>query len=231
MTGFVGSRARKRRRNIFLSLGIIILVSIIILIFPSLENTNSEIIPNENIVPNVTEDLTSLASNIEELELNLFQKDQKIKFRDGQIKNLQTELKETKLKYDRAILELTEIKNDLSTLSSNSENLVKPDKLKSLQDKFNKLNLENDKNISLIKSLNNKIDDLNNNVQSNDIKSNDLLNENQKLKKDNKSIFAQKIKLDNSVTELKEKIIAQQFEIETYLEEIKKLKDRSHHGG
>ena len=231
MSGFVGSRARKRRRNIFLSLGIIILVSIIILIFPSLENTNSEIIPNENIVPNVTEDLTSLASNIEELELNLFQKDQKIKFRDGQIKNLQAELKETKSKYDSAILELTEIKNDLSTLSSNSENLVKPDKLKSLQDKFNKLNLENDKNISLIKSLNNKIDDLNNNVQSNDIKSNDLLNENQKLKKDNKSIFAQKIKLDNSVTELKEKIIAQQFEIETYLEEIKKLKDRSHHGG
>ena len=231
MTGFVGSRARKRRRNIFLSLGIIILVSIIILIFPSLENTNSEIIPNENIVPNVTEDLTSLASNIEELELNLFQKDQKIKFRDGQIKNLQAELKETKSNYDSAILELTEIKNDLSTLSSNSENLVKPDKLKSLQDKFNKLNLENDKNISLIKSLNNKIDDLNNNVQSNDIKSNDLLNENQKLKKDNKSIFAQNIKLDNSVTELKEKIIAQQFEIETYLEEIKKLKDKSHHGG
>ena len=231
MSGFVGSRARKRRRNIFLSLGFIVLVSIIILIFPSLENTNSEIIPNENIVPNVTEDLTSLASNIEELELNLFQKDQKIKFRDGQIKNLQAELKETKSNYDSAILELTEIKNDLSTLSSNSENLVQPDKLKSLQDKFTKLNLENDKNISLIKSLNNKIDDLNNNVQSNDIKSNDLLNENQKLKKDNKSIFAQNIKLDNSVTELKEKIIAQQFEIETYLEEIKKLKDKSHHGG
>ncbi len=230
MTGFVGSRARKRRRNIFFSLGIIILISIIILIFPSLENTNSEIVPNENIVPNVTEDLTSLASNIEELELNLFQKDQKIKFRDGQIKNLQVELKETKFKYDSAMLELTEIKNDLSTLSSNSENLVQPDKLKSLQDKFTKLNLENDKNISLIKSLNNKIDDLNNNVQSNDIKSNDLLNENQKLKKDNKSIFAQNIKLDNSVTELKEKIIAQQFEIETYLEEIKKLKDKSHHG-
>ena len=231
MSGFVGSRARKRRKNIFLSLGFIVLVSIIILIFPSLENTNSEIIPNDNIVPNVTEDLTSLASNIEELELNLFQKDQKIKFRDGQIKNLQAELKEIKSKYDSAILQLTEIKNDLSTLSSNSENLVQPDKLKSLQDKFTKLNLENDKNISLIKSLNNKIDDLNNNIQSNDIKSNDLLNENQKLKKDNKSIFAQKIKLDNSVTELKEKIIAQQFEIETYLEEIKKLKDKSHHGG
>ena len=231
MSGFVGSRARKRRRNIFLSLGIIVLIVIIILSFPNFETQNNEIIPNDNIVPDPSEELTSLASNVEELELNLFQKDQKIKFRDGQIKNLQTELKDTKSKYDTAIIELTEIKNDLSTLSLNNENLIQPDKLKSLQDKLNKLNLENDQNISLIKSLNNKIDDLNNNIQSNDINSNDLLNENQKLKKDNKNISAQKIKLDNNIIELKEKISEQQIEIDSYLEEIKKLKDKSHHGG
>ena len=40
-------------------------------------------------MPDPSEDLTSLTSNIEELELSLFQKDQKIKFRDVQIKNLQ----------------------------------------------------------------------------------------------------------------------------------------------
>ena len=230
MSGFVGSRARKRRRNIFLSLVFITLVIVMILFFQSSENTNSKIIPNDNIVPNVTEDLTSLASNIEELELNLFQKDQKIKFRDGQIKNLQNELKDSKSKYDSAILELTEIKNDLNTLSLNNDNLIQPDKLKSLQDKFTKLNLENNKNISLIESLNKKIDDLNNNIQSSDINSNDLLNENQKLKKDNKNISAQKIKLDNNIIELKEKISEQQIEIDSYLEEIKKLKDKSHHG-
>ena len=230
MSGFVGSRARKRRRNIFIIFGIASIIISLFLIFPTLENNNIEIIPNDNIVPNLSEDLTSLASNIEELELNLFQKDQKIKFRDGQIKNLQVELKETQLKYESAILELTEIKNDLNTLSLNNENLIQPDKLKSLQDKFTKLNLENNKNISLIKSLNNKIDDLNNNIQSNDINSNDLLNENQKLKKDNKNIFAQKIKLDNNIIELKEKISEQQIKIDSYLEEIKKLKDKSHHG-
>ena len=230
MSGFVGSRARKRKRNFFLSLFFILLITIIYLFFPSFENQNIEIIPNDNIVPDPSEELTSLASNIEELELNLFQKDQKIKFRDGQIKNLQFELKETKSKYDSAILELTEIKNDLSTLSSNNENLIQPDRLKSLQDKFNKLKLENDKNISKIKNLNNKIDDLNTIIQSNDINSNDLLNENQKLKKDNKNIFAQKIKLDNNIIELKEKISEQQIEIDSYLEEIKKLKDKSHHG-
>ena len=231
MSGFVGSRARKRRRTIFLSLGFVILITIIFLIFPNIENINSEIVPNDNIVPDPSEDLTSIASNIEELELNLFQKDQKIKFRDGQIKNLQSELKEVKLQYDNSILELSEIKNDLNTLSSNKENLVPSDKFKLLQDKFTKLNVENDKNISLIKNLNRQIDDHNTNLQSIDNKTDDLLNENIKLKKDNKSFFAKNIKLDNSVAELKQKIIEQQIIIDSYLEEIKKLKDKSHHGG
>ena len=230
MSGFVGSRARKRQRTIFLSLGFVILITIIFLIFPNIENINSEIVPNDNIVPDPSEDLTSIASNIEELELNLFQKDQKIKFRDGQIKNLQTELKEVKLQYDNAILELSEIKNDLNTLSSNKENLVPSNKFKLLQDKFTKLNVENDKNISLIKNLNRQIDDYNTNLQSIDNKTDDLLNENIKLKKDNKSFFAKNIKLDNSVAELKQKIIEQQIIIDSYLEEIKKLKDKSHHG-
>lgn len=230
MSGFVGLRARRRRRTIFLSLGFVILITIIFLIFPNIENINSEIVPNDNIVPDPSEDLTSIASNIEELELNLFQKDQKIKFRDGQIKNLQSELKEVKLQYDNAILELSEIKNDLSTLSSNKENLVPSDKFKLLQDKFTKLNVENDKNISLIKNLNRQIDDHNTNLQSIDNKTDDLLNENIKLKKDNKSFFAKNIKLDNSVAELKQKIIEQQIIIDSHLEEIKKLKDRSHHG-
>ena len=79
--------------------------------------------------------------------------------------------------------------------------------------------------------MNDKIDDLNNNIQFIDINSNDLLNENKKLKKDNKNIFAQKIKLDNNMIELKKKISEQQIEIDSYLEEIKKLKDKSHHGG
>ena len=136
MSGFVGSRARKRRRNILLTTGIAVLIVVIFLIFPTFENNNSEIIPNDNIIPNPTEELTSLASSIEELELNLFQKDQKIKFRDGQIKNLQTELRETKLQYDSVVLELNEIKNDLNSLSSNNQNLISSDKFNSLQDNF-----------------------------------------------------------------------------------------------
>ena len=231
MSGFVGARARKRRRNIVISLSFIVIISLIIFYYPKIEVNNDEMIPNDKIVPDPIEDITSLASTIEELELNLFQKDQKIKFRDGQIKNLQTELKDVKSKYNIAMLELSEIKNDLNTLSSDNANLIQPDKLKSLQDRFTKLNIENDNNISIIQSLNKEIYDLSNNIQLNDINRDDLINENQKLKKDNKSFFAKNFKLDNSILELKKKIIEQQTQIDTYLDEIKKLKDKSHHGG
>ena len=230
MSGFVGSRARKRRRNIFFSLGIFLLIVVIFLSFPTFENNNSEIIPNDNIIPNPSEELTSLASNIEELELNLFQKDQKIKFRDGQIKNLQNELKETKLLYDNMVTELNDIKNDLNSLSSNNQNLIPSDKFKSLQDKFTKLSVENDKNIINIKNLNKKIDELNINLQSGDNNINNIKQENLKLKKDNKSFFAKNLKLDNRITELEQLIIEKQIEVNSYLEQIKKLKDKSHHG-
>jgi chromosome segregation ATPase len=235
MSGFVGSRAKKRRRNIVITLGLVTLLGIFTFILPKLETNNSEIIPNDSIVPDPTEDLTSLASNIEELELNLFQKDQKIKFRDGQIKNLQTELKNTKLQYDSVILELNVIKDDFSTLSSNNENLVSLKKFKSLQDKFTKLNVENDKNISTIKKLNKKIDELNNNLLLVDEQTNEIKRENEQLKKDNKSFFAKNLKLEKNITkvisDLKQKIIEQKSEINSYLQQIKKLKDRTHHGG
>ena len=231
MSGFVGSRAKKRQRNIVLTLSLVILIGIFVFILPKLVTNNNEIIPNDSIVPDPIEDLTSLSSNIEELELSLFQKDQKIKFRDGQIVNLQTELKNSKLQYDAVILELNEIKDDFSTLSSNNENLVSLKKFKSLQDKFTKLNVENDKNISTIKKLNKKINELNNNLLSVDEQTNDIKRENQQLKKDNKSFFAKNLKLENNITNLKQKIIEQKIEIDSYLQQIKKIKDRTHHGG
>ena len=231
MSGFVGSRAKKRQRNIVLTLSLVILIGIFVFILPKLVTNNNEIIPNDSIVPDPIEDLTSLSSNIEELELSLFQKDQKIKFRDGQIVNLQTELKNSKLQYDAVILELNEIKDDFSTLSSNNENLVSLKKFKSLQDKFTKLNVENDKNISTIKKLNKKINELNNNLLSVDEQTNDIKRENQQLKKDNKSFFAKNLKLENNITNLKQKIIEQKIEIDSYLQQINKLRDRTHHGG
>ena len=227
MAGFVGSRAKKRSRNIFLSLVFFIIIVILFFFLPNLEDYNSKIVPNDNIIPDPSEDMTSLASNIEELELNLFQKEQKIKFRDGQITNLQNNLKETKSQYDSVTLELIDVKNELNLLSSNNKKLIKSDKFISLQDKFAKLSIENNNNISKIKSLNKQINDLNKNLQSTE----DIINENQKLKNEKKNFFAQKIKLNNNIDELKQKIIEQTIEIKSNLEKIKKLEDKSHHGG
>ena len=230
MSGFVGSRARKKRRNTFYIFVFILITVSLFLFFPTLENNNREIIPNDNIIPDPSQELTSLASDNEELQLNLFQKDQKIKFRDGQIKNLQTKLKETKSQFDSVVLELSEKKNDLNSLSAINQNLVSSDSFKSLQKKFNILKNENDENISKIKNLTKQIDELNNNRQFLDNEASDTIKENQKLKKDNKNFFSKNIKLEDTISELKQKINEQKIDIESYLEQINKLKDKSHHG-
>ncbi|MDC6448309.1 hypothetical protein PQZ42_04440, partial [Alphaproteobacteria bacterium] len=67
MSGFVGSHAKKKRRNFFFTIALLIFIGIFIYFFPSLEDDNNEIIPNDKIIPDPTDDLSSLASNIEEL--------------------------------------------------------------------------------------------------------------------------------------------------------------------
>ena len=226
MSGFVGSRAKKRQRNIFFILTFIIFFAILIRILPAFKNSNNQVIPNDNIMPDPSEDLTSLTSKTEELELSLFQKDQKIKFRDDQIKNLQSEFKSIQSQYDSVILELNNIKN-----SSDDEDLISANKYKSLQEDLTKFNIQNDKNILLIKSLNKQIDDLNNYILLKDEKIKNIILDNKKLTKDSKSFFAKNIKLESVIKDLIKSINYQKNEINLQLKEINKLKDRSHHGG
>ena len=131
MVGFVGIQARRRRRN-----RLIITIFIFILIFlffylPSINfsNENQEL-PNE-ILPNVIKDENSLASEIEELKLKVFQKDQRIKFRDNQIKKLRDEIKNLNLSvlsikkdYELAIGNINELKNNSSENNQVNSNKV-----------------------------------------------------------------------------------------------------------
>ena len=231
MTGFVGSRARKRRRNFFLTIGFFVVIAAFYFISPTFQLNVNDPIPDENLIPDPTADLTSLASDIEDLELTVFQKDQKIKFRDGQINNLQNQLKDTKMQLEITIKELNKIKDLYETLTLNSDNSVPSDELNILQNKFNALNKENEKNISKINNLNNQIKDLDNSLLSVDQNQKDASIENQKLKKDNKSLFAKNLKLNQTISNLENKINEQNIELNIYLEQIKELKDRSHHGG
>ena len=231
MVGFVGSRAKKRRRNIFLTLIFLILFSIFYFIYSTIEINDNIIVPNDSIVPDPNEDINSLVSNIEDLELELFNKDQKIKFRDGQINNLKAELKKTQLQYENISLELNEIKSQYSILSSDNETLISPIKYKSLQENHTELNNINNQNVLTIKNLNKKIEKLNNNILSIEEQTNNIIRENQKLTKNNKSVFAKNLRLENSITNLENLINEQKIQIDLHLSEIKKLKDKSHHGG
>ena len=226
MSGFVGSRAKKKQRNILFTFFLLILILMIILIFPKFENSNNYIIPNDNIMPDPSEDLTSLTSNIEELELSLFQKDQKIKFRDGQIKNLQSELKNFKSQYDSATLELNKTQNKLTSEGLNSSN-----NYNSLQEELTELNIQNDKNKLIIKNLNKKIDNLNRNTFVTDNEMNIIISDNKELTKNTKIFFAKNIKLENIIEDLKKNIKEQKYELNLQLNQIKILKDQSHHGG
>ena len=55
--------------------------------------------------------------------------------------------------------------------------------------------------------------------------------ENQKLKKDNKTLYAKNLKLNETISNLENNINEQRIEIDMYVEQIKELKDKSHHGG
>ena len=213
MSGFVGSRARKKRRNLYLTFFLIVFISIFFYFLPQLQIRNTAIIPNDNIIPNPIDDLNSLASQVEELELNLFNKDQKIKFRDGEITSLKTELKNKQLEYESIILEIKEIKNEYNTLLSDNENLISSSKYDLLQDNFTKLNIENDKNISKINNLNKKIEELNMNLA----KTNDLIAENQQLKQNAKDLFNKNIQLENNISEIKNRINEQEIEIKVLM--------------
>ena len=105
------------------------------------------------------------------------------------------------------------------------------DELKILQDKFNTLDKENKNNISKIKDLNNQIIDLDNNLLSIGENQKNVTIENQKLKKDNKTLYAKNLKLNETISNLENKINEQNIQVEMYLEQIKELKDKSHHGG
>ena len=93
------------------------------------------------------------------------------------------------------------------------------------------MNNKNNKGISEIKNLNKKIDDLKSKLLLINEDKNNIIIDNQKLKKDNKNFFSKNRKLENSIFDLNLIVKSQKNEIDSQHEEIKTLKDKSHHGG
>jgi len=223
MVGFVGAQARKRRRNRLILISSIIAIFIFVFYLPTLDFSIEENeLPND-ILPNTVDDQSSLISEIEELKLEVFQKDQRIKFRDNQINELRNQIKDVKqsfaslqIEYEKAVGNFSELENNL--VENSSENL---NEIKKLKDKITELN-------NLIKNYREQTtklkQDINNSISAEDLQQLNI--ENSILKNEIKLIKEKNIEAENILEELRSLIEKKQKEIDKLLY----LKDLGHHG-
>ena len=219
MAGFVGERARKKRRNTLIFLSILLIVILYFFINPRIQL--NENIPTDNFLPKENEIIEpNFNSTIEELELKIFDKEQKIIFRDKQIKVFKEDILNHKI----------EIKK-LSKLVTNLEDQLKldnreKDQIKTINNDISKIKLEAKQEIEKLNKTLFNINEEKKLLQNSLVNSN---NENAILLKEYKIISNKNIKLNNQKKELQKQI----NELENLIEEqnllIKVLQDTSHH--
>ena len=220
MSGFVGTRARRRRRQTIFYFFLFIIIILIIVYLPLIDFTSIQNPkPDDNILPNLQNETNLETTTIEDLQLMIFQKDQKIKFRDGRISSLNSELKELQKKYENMKLKYENVEkeyNDYIKEKKSKKNIeVDPKKIINMQSEINNLKNNNKENNLLIKELE---DELNKQIILNKINTND----NEALRAEYQKIISKNIKLDNLIQNLESVIDNQKHE-------INKLKDVSHH--
>ena len=219
MAGFVGERARKKRRNTLIFLSILLIVILYFFINPRIQL--NENIPSDDFLPKENEIIEpNFDSTIEELELKIFDKEQKIIFRDKQIKVFKEDILNHKI----------EIKK-LSKLVTNLEDQLKldnreKDQIKTINNDISKIKLEAKQEIEKLNKTLFNINEEKKLLQNSLVDSN---NEKDVLLKEYKIISNKNIKLDNQKKELQKQI----NELENLIEEqnllIKVLQDTSHH--
>ena len=219
MVGFVGERARKKRRNTFIFLSILLIVVLYFFINPRIQL--NENIPTDDFLPKENEIIEpNFDSTIEELELKIFDKEQKIIFRDKQIKVFKEDILNHKI----------EIKK-LSKLVTNLEDQLKldnreKDQIKTINNDISKIKLEAKQEIEKLNKTLFNINEEKKLLQNSLVDSN---NENDVLLKEYKIISNKNIKLNNQ----KKELLKQINELENLIEEqnllIKVLQDTSHH--
>ena len=219
MVGFVGERARKKRRNTLIFLSILLIVILYFFINPRIQL--NENIPTDDFLPKESEIIEpNLDSTIEELELKIFDKEQKIIFRDKQIKVFKEDILNHKI----------EIKK-LSKLVTNLEDQLKldnreKDQIKTINNDISKIRLEAKQEIEKLNKTLLNISEEKKLLQNSLV---DSSNENDVLLKEYKIISNKNIKLNNQKKELQKQI----NELENLIEEqnllIKVLQDTSHH--
>ena len=223
MVGFVGAQARRRRRNRVILVFLVLLIFIFVFYLPTFNFSIEENeLPNE-ILPNTVDDQSSLISEIEELKLEIFQKDQRIKFRDNQINDLKDKNRNLKQSFASLQTEYEKSVGSFSDLQSNSSqnSLENINEIKILENKIKKLN-------DIIKNYKNEINKLNQSIEDS-VSTEDFKNiniENSILKNEIKLIKEKNLEAENILYELQNLINEKQKKID----ELLYLKDQQHHG-
>ena len=219
MAGFVGERARKKRRNTLIFLSILLIVVLYFFINPRIQL--NENIPSDDFLPKENEIIEpNFDSTIEELELKIFDKEQKIIFRDKQIKVFKEDILNHKIEIKKLSKLVTDLEDQLKL-----DNREK-DQIKTINNDISKIKLEAKQEIEKLNKTLFNINEEKKLLQNSLVDSN---NENDVLLKEYKIISNKNIKLNNQKKELQKQI----NELENLIEEqnllIKVLQDTSHH--
>ena len=219
MVGFVGERARKKRRNTLIFLSILLIVVLYFFINPRIKL--NENIPTDNFLPKENEIIEpNFDSTIEELELKIFDKEQKIIFRDKQIKVFKEDILNHKIEIKKLSKLVTDLEDQLKLDNT------KKDKIKTINNDISKIKLEAKQEIEKLNKTLFNINEEKKLLQNSLADSN---NENDVLLKEYKIISNKNIKLNNQKKELQKQI----NELKNLIEEqnllIKVLQDTSHH--
>lgn len=219
MAGFVGERARKKRRNTLIFLSILLIVILYFFINPRIQL--NENIPTDDFLPKENEIIEpNFDSTIEELELKIFDKEQKIIFRDKQIKVFKEDILNHKIEIKKLSKLVTDLEDQLKL-----DNREK-DQIKTINNDISKIKLEAKQEIEKLNKTLFNINEEKKLLQNSLVDSN---NENDVLLREYKIISNKNIKLNNQKKELQKQI----NELENLIEEqnllIKVLQDTSHH--
>ena len=214
MVGFVGSRARKRKRNFITIFLFLVIIFFIFYIIPDFELSDN-VKPEDSVLPDPNEKISSLSSQVDDLNLEVFQKNQKIKFRDDQLNVQKNEIIEIKNNYIELKNEHSKLKEEYKKTIDIQNSLKNNSAEGDLNEEIKNLSKKNKEQKILLGKLSKNIDELKNKNEVSFSSNKDLNDKYEKLLKDKKNLKKDIDKLE-SIIEI-QKI------------EIKNLKDVSHH--
>ena len=217
--GYVGQRSRRRRRKKLLFLFFILLIGLITYFSFSNNNIDEEIVEINNNVLQKEDDIS-----VKNIEIKLFEAQQKLKLRDNLISSFKSQIKNLEKNQDELIntIKQMNLKNEQNNLISKKIQKNNRGEIEQLQKIINELNKE-------IKKLNKEIKIINDSYFS-------LKNENAKINKlkgivenNNNTLQLQKDIAFKKIEELKKTIIERDKLIKEMDNLIKEMKDKIHH--